>query len=138
MAKGVVATMDTLGYLSEPTVKADRAIAYWFANRIDQCIILREVHSFQYVVASHQDDKGSEERFLAAVKTNLTDYLLQIFDGATVDTRAIKENEDSKMFTLAISGEFYQDGQTYELNHSVIVNGKTYELVERGRRVNAR
>jgi hypothetical protein len=57
MAKGVVATMDTVGFITEPTVKIDRAIAYWFANRLDQCIVLRGIHSYQYVMAKHQNNK---------------------------------------------------------------------------------
>lgn len=68
MAKGVVATMDTVGFITEPTVKIDRAIAYWFANRLDQCIVLRGIHSYQYVMAKHQDDKGTDERFLEEIK----------------------------------------------------------------------
>lgn len=136
MAKGVVATMDTVGYLTEPTVKADRAIAYWFANRVDQCILLEDIASYQYVVASHQDDKGSEDRFLADIKTNLTSYLMEIFDGVTIQAYAKKETEQSKMFTLVISGEFFQDGVRYELNQAVLINGKSYELVDRGRKLN--
>lgn len=135
MPNGVVATMDTLGFITEPTVKIDRAIAYWFANRIDQCIILRNIHSYQYVVAKHQDDKRSEERFLEEVQNNLREYLLQIFDAASVEAVAKKENEGDKMFTLVIRGVVQQAGKTYDLRHAVSVSGETYKLVEIGRGV---
>lgn len=138
MAKGVLATMDTVGFITEPTVKADRAIAYWFANRIDQCIVLRGIHSYQYVVAKHQDDKNTEERFLEEVKKNLTEYLLQLFDSVSISTKAIRGEEGDKMFTLYVSGVVAQDGKTYDLARAVIVNGKTYELVSEGRKLNAK
>lgn len=133
MPKGVVATMDTVGYLTEPTVKADRAIAYWFANRVDQCLILRNIHSYQYIVAKHQDDKGSEERFLADVQNNLKGYLLQIFDGADVKARAIRQQEGDKMFTLALSCQYIEDGKSYDLATSVYINGNTFEIIDQGR-----
>lgn len=136
MAKGVVATMDTVGFITEPTVKIDRAIAYWFANRLDQCIVLRGTHSYQYVMAKHQDDKGSEERFLEEIKKNLTEYLLQIFDSVSVEAKSHRKNEGDKMYTLRLSGVVGQDGKTYELAHAVLVNGETYKLVDEGRALN--
>ncbi|KAB3419264.1 hypothetical protein F9Z84_07100 [Escherichia coli] len=136
MAKGVVATMDTVGFITEPTVKIDRAIAYWFANRLDQCIVLRGIHSYQYVMAKHQDDKGTDERFLEEIKKNLTEYLLQIFDSVSVEANSQRKNEGDKMFTLRLSGVVAQDGKTYELAHAVLVNGETYKLVDEGRALN--
>lgn len=132
MAKGVVATLDTLGYLTEPTVKADRAMAYWFANKVDQCILLRHIHSYQYVVASHQGDQN-EEKFLEEIKKNLQEYLLQIFDKVSIGAWAKRDKEESKMFTLVLSGEFYQDDKRYELNRSVLLNGSTYEIIDKNR-----
>lgn len=133
MPKGVVGTMDTVGFLTEPTVKADRAITYWFANRIDQCIILREIYSYQYVVAKHQDDKGSDEKFLEDVQNNLKGHLLEIFDDVSVSARAIREKEGDKMFTLAISAVVFEDGKQYDVAQAVYVNGKNYEIIDKGR-----
>lgn len=133
MPKGVVGTMDTVGFLTEPTVMADRCITYWFANRIDQCIILRNIYSYQYVVAKHQDDKGDEERFLQDVENNLKDYLLETFEGASVSARAIRKEEGDKMFTLAVSGVVFYDGKQYDVAQSVFVNGANYEIIDKGR-----
>lgn len=133
MAKGVVATMDTVGFIREPVIKIDRAIAYWFANRVDQCIVLRNIHSYQYVVAKHQDDKRSEEKFLEEIQNNLREYLLQIFDAVSVTARSKRENEGDKMFTLILSGVVSQDGKKYDLAHAVSVNGETYKLIDVGR-----
>lgn len=132
MPKGIVATMDTLGYLTEPTVKADRAIAYWFANRVDQCIILRDIASYQFIVAKHQNDP-SEERFLEDIRNNLREYLLEIYDKVSVDAWAKRQEEGDKMFTLVLSAEFYQDGIRYELSKSVLLAGETYKVIDAGR-----
>lgn len=136
MANGMVATMDTLGYLTEPTIKADRAIAYWFANRIDQCLILRDINSYQYLVAKHQDDH-TEERLLQDVKKHLRDYLLELFEKVSVEAWAKRENEGDKMYTLVVSAEFWQDGVRYDLAKSVIEAGSTYRTIDYGRSTNA-
>lgn len=133
MPNGAVGTMDTIGFITEPTIKIDRAIAYWFANRVDQCIILRNIHSYQYVVAKHQDDKKGVERFLDDVQKNLTEYLLQIFEAVSVSAHANRQNESDKMFTLVISGVVKQGGKPYDLAHSVAVSGETYKLIDKGR-----
>lgn len=132
MAKGVVATMDTLGYLTEPMIKGDRLVAYWFANRVDQCIILRDINSFQYLTAKHQGDK-SEEKLLEDIEINLRAFLLECFDQASVAVKALRKEEGDKMFTLAIAAEFWQDGKRYDLAKSVILSGETYKLVDNGR-----
>lgn len=136
MPKGVVGSMDTIGFIQEPTVKIDRAIAYWFANRIDQCIVIRSVHSYQYVVANHQDDKNNEERFLADIKQNLSEYMLQIFDAVSIDAWAQRKNEGDKMFTLVLSGVVTQDGKQYDLAQSVYVEGGTYKIIDTAREIN--
>jgi hypothetical protein len=136
MPKGVVGTMDTVGWIQEPAVKIDRAIAYWFANRIDQCIILRDIHSYQYVVAKHQDDKNSEAPFLAEIKQNLNEYMLQIFDTASIDAYAQRDNPEDKMFTLVLSGVVGQDGKEYDLARSVYVEGGSYKLIDTARELN--
>ncbi|UQT02606.1 hypothetical protein SUREIYA_00070 [Serratia phage vB_SmaM-Sureiya] len=133
MSKGVVGTMDTLGFITEPTIKIDRLIAYWFANRIDQCLILRNIHSYQYVIAKHQDDKKNEDKLLEDIKNNLQAYLLECFEGCSVDAWAKRDNPEDKMFTLVLSGVVFQDGKEYELSNSVLINGSTYELIDKGR-----
>lgn len=136
MPKGVVGTMDTVGWVQEPTVKIDRAIAYWFANRIDQCIILRDVHSYQYVVANHQDDKKGEGLFLDDIKQNLNEYMLQIFDSASINAYAKRANPEDKMFTLVLSGVVTQDGKTHDLAQAVYVEGGSYKLIDNARELN--
>lgn len=133
MSKGVVGTMDTVGFITEPTIKIDRLIAYWFANRIDQCLILRNIHSYQYVIAKHQDDKKNEDKLLEDIKNNLQAYLLECFEGCSVDAWAKRKNPEDKMFTLVLSGVVFQDGKEYELSNSVLINGSTYELIDKGR-----
>lgn len=137
MAKGVVATMDTLGFITEPTIKIDRLIAYWFANRIDQSIILTGIQSYQYVVAKHQND-FQIDNFLKEIEENLRSFLLECFTNVDVGVRSPDYEPVKKMFTLAISGQVEEDGKLYDLATSVAVNGKTFELIEKGRKEYAR
>ncbi|WNV45876.1 hypothetical protein [Aeromonas phage AerS_266] len=129
---GIVGTMDTLGWVDEPVVKIDRLIAYWFANRKDQSIIFRNIQSFQYVVAKHQDDKQIDG-FLQEIQSNLQSFLLECFDAAEVKARAPGYEVGKKMFTLAISGRVLEKDTYYDLSHSVILNGKTFEKIREGR-----
>lgn len=130
---GIVGTMDTLGWVKEPSVKIDRLIAYWFANRKDQSIIFRNIQSFQYVVGKHQDDKQIDG-FLEDIQNNLRSFLLECFEGADVVAAAPGWEANLKMFTLAISGQVQQDGVKYDLAHAVQLNGKTFEKIAEGRK----
>lgn len=136
MPKGVVGTMDTVGFIEEPTLKIDRAVKYYFANRVDQSIILRDIHSYQYIVAKHQDDKDSEEAFLEDIKRNFTEYLLQIFDTVSVGAIAIRKQPGDKMFTLALSGEVGQDGKIYDVAHAVALEGSSFKIIDQMRALN--
>lgn len=137
MAKGVVATMDTLGFIQEPTVKIDRLIAYWFANRIDQSIILTGIQSYQYVVAKNQNGFNIDN-FIKDMEESLRSYLLECFNSVEVVVRSPDYEPAKKMFTLAVSGQVEEDGKLYDLATSVAVNGKTYELIDKGRKQYAR
>lgn len=136
MPKGVVGTMDTVGFVEEPTLKIDRAVKYYFANRIDQSIILRDIHSYQYIVAKHQDDKDSEEAFLEDIKRDFTAYLLQIFDSVSVAAHAIRKAPEDKMFTLALSGKVTQDGKQHDVAHAVYLEGSSFKIIDQARALN--
>ncbi|QDJ97050.1 hypothetical protein PQC07_gp222 [Aeromonas phage D3] len=137
MANGCCATMSTVGYLYEPLAQIDRLIAWWFANRIDQSVILTDIQSYQYVVASHQNDFRIDE-FLQDVQRNLQSYLMECFEGAEVKATAPNYEEGGKMFHLHISGVVERNGVRYDVASAVALSGKTFELVENGRKRIAR
>lgn len=135
MPNGVAATMSVVGYLYEPQATVDRLVAWWFANRIDQSTILGNIPSYQYVVASHQNDFRIDE-FLEDVKTNLRTYLLECFEGADVQASAPGYEVGSKMFSLHVAAVVERDGKRYDVAQSVLLNGESYKLVDNGRHQN--
>ena len=130
---GMVGTMSTVGWVKEPASKADLVIAYWFANRKDQCRFIPEVQSYNFIVASHQGDREIEG-FLDDIENSLRSMLLECFDSAKVVARAPDFEPLKKEFVLAVSGTVEENGISYDLSHSVIVSGKTFELITEGRR----
>lgn len=130
---GMVGTMSTVGWVKEPTSKADLLIAYWFANRKDQSRFITDVQSYNFVVATHQGDHTIEP-FLEAIENNLRSMLLECFDAATVQARAPNFDPMAKQFQLAVSGVVQENGKSYDLARSVILNGKTFELITEGRK----
>jgi hypothetical protein len=130
---GMVGTMSTVGWVKEPASKVDLLIAYWFANRKDQSRFITDVQSYNYVVATHQGDH-TIDNFLEAIQNSLRSMLLECFDGADVYARAPNFNPLNKQFQLAVSGTVEENGKTYDLAHSVIVSGKTFELITEGRK----
>lgn len=136
MPNGVVATMDTVGYLYEPQASADRLIAYWLANRVDQSSVLTNVQSYLYVVGKHQNDFRITE-FLAEAQDNLQSFLGECFEKAEVDVTAPHYKQGDKMFEMRIGATVYRDGKSYDVAKSVSLNGQTFELVQAGRLANA-
>lgn len=136
MPNGVVATMDTLGYLYEPQASADRLIAYWLANRVDQSTVLSNIQSYLYVVGKHQNDFRIDE-FLQETKENLESFLGECFEQAEVSVTAPGYTPGTKMFQMHISGTVQRNGISYDVARSVELNGKTFELVQTGRLLNA-
>ena len=72
------------------------------------------------------------------MEESLRSYLLECFTGVEVVVRSPDYEPVKKMFTLAVSGQVEEDGKLYDLATSVSVNGKTFELIEKGRKEYAR
>lgn len=128
---GIVGTMSTLGWVDEPTVMIDKLFSYWIANRRDQCIILTGIQSFDFVIGSHQGDTVID-KFLDDAEESFRSMLLECFDNVQVSVMSPDHEQAKKNFTLAISGTVYKDGIGYDLARSVILNGKTFELIQQG------
>lgn len=128
----IVGTMDTVGWLEEPTAKIDRLIAYWFANRADQCIFLRNIPSFNFVVGKHQNDKEIDS-MLQDMQTSLRNFMLTAFESADIRVTAPDHQKEKKMYTLYVGGVVSENGISYDIAQSVVFNGETFKLVERGR-----
>ena len=79
MTKGVVGTMDTLGWVTEPSLKINRKIAYWFASRKDQSLVIRDVESFQYIKETMQGSKASLDDFKRKIKNSLMNLFIESF-----------------------------------------------------------
>ena len=133
MPIGSIATMDTLGFINEPSIKLDRAFAYWLANRKSQSSLFDNVESFMFVVAEHQDDKRTTDLFVEAVNRSLTNHLSGFFNDVSVSCRTITESEESKCFTLVISARVIENGAAYDLEESLLVNGETYKRILKSR-----
>lgn len=133
MAKGVVATMSTLGYISEPSVKLDRAYAYWIANRESQNHVMGKVESLLKVIGDHQNDKNTTDMFVEAAQRSLTNHLLGFFDAAEVFCKAERITENGKCFNLIISATVVEDNVKYDLLKSVEVNGSTFNVIRKSR-----
>lgn len=129
---GMVGTMSTLGWVMEPTAMVDLIYSYWFANRRDQCIILKGIQSFDFVIASHQGDTNIEG-FLDDTEEGLRSLFLECFDTAIVTVVSPDYSHTKKNFTLAISGTVYKDNKPYDVAKSVILNGKSFELIQEAR-----
>lgn len=133
MPRGGVGTMDTLGWVTEPTLKINRKIAYWFATRRNQCITIKEVESYTYVKETVQGTKGSRDVILEAIERSLTKIISECFDRVSVATRAEDVSTNGTAFRLLISGSAFEDGKEYDFSYSVLLHNKTFELIEEGR-----
>ncbi len=134
MSNGCVGTMSTLGFVTKDmNLAMDLHIAYWFAARRDQCKMIPDVPSFEWVLMQNQGDR---EKLLTEVKTTLTTYFQELTEQVEVLTSSTTEsgNPDDGKFTMLVGVKCVTpDGKEYDLQRAVLVSGQTYELIKKGR-----
>lgn len=133
MPKGPVGTMDTLGWVTEPTLKADRKIAYWFACRKDQCEHVKDIDSFHFIKETVQGHKGSVSDMTGPIRNSLSNVLMECFEEVTVEVNSKSISAKGYATEIFISATVWEDGKSYDVATSVIINDKTFELVYEGR-----
>lgn len=133
MAKGPCMSMSLFGMITEPTMKIDRAIAWFFASRRNQCIVIREVDSYIYVKESNQGTNITPEAFCNDIADALRNVLLKYFESANVVATPKYITEKGSMFTCLITCAAYEDGKWYDGAKAVTLNNKTFEVLEKAR-----
>ncbi len=130
MADPVVSTMSTLGFIVESVpMQMDKHIAYYFAARRNQSKIIPNVPSFEWTLKKHQ---GNKEDLKNAIKLEVIEYFKQLYEWADVQTVADPDDRTT-VFTLGIAVMITHKGKRYDLNKSVLISGKTYEIINEGR-----
>lgn len=135
MTRGVASSMSTLGHITEPTLKIDRKIAWWFAARKNQSILLTDVENFQYVREMNQGTNITTSAFCDKIANSLEKILIECFDSVEISAYPEDISDNGSMFRCRINGVCYEDGIGYQINTAVIMNNKTFELVDKGRKV---
>lgn len=133
MPKGPAMSMSLLGAITEPTLKLDRCLAWFFASRRNQCIMIRAVESFVYVREINQGTNITAESFCDKVAESLQRVIIKYFDEAYVDAYPEYKPSSNTMFTCYISCTAIVDGKRYDLAKSVLINNKTFELIDKAR-----
>lgn len=135
MTRGVASSMSTLGYITEPTLKIDRKIAWWFAARKNQSILLTDIENFQYVREMNQGTNITTSAFCDKIAISLEKILLECFDSVEILAHPEDISDTGSMFRCRINGMCYEEGMSYQINAAVIMNNKTFELIDKGRKV---
>lgn len=134
MSRGVAGSMSLLGFITEPSLKLDRAVTWFFASRRNQCIVLREIEGYVYVREINQGTHITPETFCDYVAESLQRVLIKYFDQVYVDATPYYPKENvTTMFTCYISCTAVQGDKRYDLAKSVLLNNKTYELINKAR-----
>ena len=133
MTKGVVGSMSTMGWISEPQLKAAKKIDYWFASRRSQCLVIREVESYQFVKESCQGTNITVKEFCRKLSSSLKRILLECFEDVEVNVVPEDISEQGSVFRANISAIFTENGITYDLSKSVDINNNSFELIDEGR-----
>lgn len=133
MAKGVAMSMSLLGMITEPTLKMDRALAWFFASRKNQCTVIREVESYVWIKEIHQGTRITPEAFCDLVAEGLQRVMVKYFDEAYVDGAPKSVSAAGNVFTCYLKCTAIENGKQYDLAHSVLINNKTFELIDKAR-----
>lgn len=131
-----VGTMSTFGFITDSVENAmDKHFAYFFAAKNMQGETLINTPSFDYILMLHD---GNPDALRDALLTKLESHFKELFDsvGVDVEYQGIDNDRDGKL-KFVISVAVIEGGATYDLTTAVIVSGKTFELINKGR-LNAR
>lgn len=133
MPKGMVGSMSTMGFITEPQIKAAKKIDYWFEARKNQSIIIPEVESYQYIKESAQGTLITVDEFCEKIKNSLYKVLIEAFDKVELDVRHENGSSGGSTFHCIFSGTVTEDGVGYDIAKAVIFNNKSYERIDEGR-----
>lgn len=131
--RGIAASMSLQGFITEPTLILDRAIAWFFASRRNQSIVLRDIESYVYIREINQGTNITPERFCDLISEGLQRVINCYFDSCYVEARPVYDTQSTTMFTCYIACTGIRDGKHYDMAKSVLLNNKTYERVETAR-----
>ena len=134
MPRGIVGSMSTMGFITEPRIKAAKKIDYWFECRKNQSIVIPEVESYQFIKESCQGKNISIDEFCEKLKNSLTKVLLECFDSVTIEVEPkTPAGVNPSTFTAVFRGTVMQGGVPTDVAKAVIFNNKSYERIEEGR-----
>lgn len=133
MTKGFVGSMSTMGFITSPQLKAAKKIDYWFAARKNQCLVVREVESYQFIKESCQGTNISVADFCDKIKASLERLLLECFETVTVTVKNEAVSEQGTMFRCVIAATVTENGVMYDLAKSVHINNNSFEKIDEAR-----
>lgn len=133
MTKGIVGSMSKMGWITEPQLKAAKKIDYWFEARKNQCIVIGDVESFQYVRESSQGTLITVEEFCERMRLSLQRVMLECFESAEIFAVPEDVNGNGSIFRCHFSGTVYENGVGYDIAKAVLFNNKSYEKIDEGR-----
>lgn len=130
MTKGVVGTMSTMGFVTEPQLKAAKKIDYWLEAKKNQSIIISEVESYSFIRESAQGTMITKDEFCERIQTSLKNIMLECFENVDIEVRHEDYSPGGSVFKVFISATVYENGLGYDLAKSVLFNNKSYERIE--------
>lgn len=130
--KFVVATMSTLGMITESVEQAmDRHLTYWFMAKRSQGSSITNTSSFDWVLMHSQ---GNKDKVVEDVAEYLKAHFEELFDVVEVQAKTTDMDvEGDGKFILTIQLTVVHDNKRYDLGNSVVVSGKSFEILNRGR-----
>lgn len=130
--KGIVGSLSTFGFITDSIeLSIDRHFAYWIAAKRSQSLLIGKPRSFMGVIEEYD---GNADRLTEAVKENLKSHFSELFNQVEVEcTWAGMESKDDSKIVLTVTITIIEDEVVYDLGRSIIVSGKTYQLINEGK-----
>lgn len=129
MAKMVIPSLSSSGWVGSLIEKIDVAMAHFFTTDYNQSVVFAgNVTSFPYINAMYGND---EVQIVDQTRKQLEAFLLRYFDTATFTVTAKQmPSETDHRLVLTVSGTVTQDGKEYSVGKSVeVANNRLVQIL---------
>lgn len=114
MAKHMLPTLTSAGWIKDPKVKMNKLFEYFMASERSQTTLVKTgAHSLKYILANTKDFTQTA----TMIKDSLTALYAAYFDDVDVETQV--NEDDSSTVTIVIYITAMEDGSEYTLQKAV-------------------
>lgn len=124
-------TLDTSGWITDPSEKAARLMAYFFASEFSQSnLYLGHINSLTHILANTAFD---HDAMRIDIETEMAKLFEHYFDGSTISVTikpiVVNSVESESKFSIVIDARLSAEGTQLSLGRELVINRSKIENI---------